>query len=390
MEQTDHHRRHVFWWALARPVAKVLSKTLFNYSGPECRLPGPLYIVANHNSDLDPAFVVAAFREQASFVGSEHILRQGMLSKFIVRVNAPIARQKGGSAAGAVKEMLRRLKKGYSVCLFPEGNRSFDGVTRPFPPATGKLARASGATLVTFRIRGAYFSNPRWADTLRRGAVRGKIAGVYPPELLRAMTNGDVNAAIARDLYEDAYAAQRTNCISYRGKRLAEHLETLLFTCPKCGKMHRMQSAGDRFFCRDCGYTVRYLETGSFAGKNLVFDTIRAWNLWQEEKIAALCDTAGNGVIFADSGMELYSVASGRGTKRLALGELRLFRDRLELPGGVSLPVSKISGMSLRGQKDLFIGCGRAHYLLKTPFVRCTVKYLTACIHLGSPVEFGV
>lgn len=121
MEQSDHHKRHVFWWTLARPVAKVLSKALFNYSGPECSLPGPLYIVANHNSDLDPAFVVAAFREQAGFVGSEHILRQGALSKFIVRINAPISRQKGGSAAGAVKEMLRRLRKGYSVCLFRRG-----------------------------------------------------------------------------------------------------------------------------------------------------------------------------------------------------------------------------------------------------------------------------
>jgi hypothetical protein len=154
--------------------------------------------------------------------------------------------------------------------------------------------------------------------------------------------------------------------------------------------MHRMQSAGDRFFCRACGYETRYLKTGFFSGKGLVFDNIRAWNLWQEEKISTLCDDAGDRVIFTDSGMELYSVASGRGTKKLASGELRLYRDRMELPGGASLPVSKISGMSLRGQKDLFIGCGEEHYLLKTPLVRCTVKYLIACIHLGSPVEFGV
>jgi 1-acyl-sn-glycerol-3-phosphate acyltransferase len=78
--------------------------------------------------------------------------------------------------------MMRRLKKGYSVCLFPEGNRSFDGVTRPFPPSTGRVAKACGAALVTFRTEGAYLSNPRWGDTLRRGRVRGRVAGIYPPE----------------------------------------------------------------------------------------------------------------------------------------------------------------------------------------------------------------
>ncbi|HPS75954.1 MAG TPA: 1-acyl-sn-glycerol-3-phosphate acyltransferase [Oscillospiraceae bacterium] len=390
MERRDHHKRHVFWWSLARPVAKALSGALFCYSGDVCALPGPLYIVANHNCDLDPAFVVAAFREQAAFVGSEHILRQGLLSRFLVRINDPIGRQKGGSAAGAVKEMLRRLKNGRSVCLFPEGNRSFDGVTRPFPPATGKLARASGATLVTFRISGGYLSNPRWGEGLRRGRVRGVVAGIYPPEKLRAMTEDAVNAAIAADLFEDAWEAQRAHPVPYRGRRLAEHLETLLFTCPACGKMHRMQSAGSRFFCRGCGYEVRYDAAGFFTGRDVRFDTVRAWNLWQDGQIAALCRSAGEGPIFTDTGMALYEIDTGRRAKKLAEGTLRLFRGRLELPGGLTIPAAEISGMSVRGQKDLFVSRGDRHYLLKTPLVHCTVKYLTACARLGSAVGYGV
>ncbi len=390
MGDSDHHDRHVFWWTLARPVAKLLSKTLFCYSGPNCELSGPLFILANHNCDLDPAFVVASFREQASFVGSEHILRQGAVSKFLVRINDPIARQKGGSAAGTVKDILRRLKNGRSVCLFPEGNRSFDGVTRPFPPATGRLARISGATLVTFRISGGYLSNPRWGERTRRGRVSAEIAGVYTPGQLKTMTDDEVNAAIARDIREDAYARQRSAPVAFRGKNLAEHLETLLFTCPKCGAMHRMRSLGDRFFCLDCGYEARYTEAGFFAGDGVVFDTVRDWNVWQDEKIALLCESAGDGEIFSDGGMELYEVQSGRDMKKLGEGEMRLYRDRLLLPGGVELPAGKITGMSLRGQKDLFIGFGSTHYLVRSPYVRCTQKYAAACAKLGSPVEFGV
>jgi 1-acyl-sn-glycerol-3-phosphate acyltransferase len=346
--------------------------------------------LCNHNSDLDPAFIVASFRNQAYFVASEHILRQGILSKFLVFIHDPIGRQKSGSAAGTVKDMMRRLKKGYSVCLFPEGNRSFDGVTRPFPPSTGRVAKACGAALVTFRAEGAYLSNPRWGDTLRRGRVTGRVAGIYPPDILTGMTDAEVDEVIARDLYEDAFARQRENPVAFRGRRLAEHLETLLFICPRCGAMHRMESRGDRFFCLECGYETQYLSTGFFSGDAPVFDNIRQWKLWQDEKIAALCREKSSGEIFSDTGMELYEVATGRGMKKLGGGEVRLYRDRLVLPGGTELPTAGITGMSLRGQKDLFIGCGGRHYLLRTPLVRCTEKYLEACACLGSQVGFGV
>lgn len=390
MKKVDHSRRHIFWWALARPLARALTAALFDYRGEECSLPGPLFVVCNHNCDLDPAFLISSFREQGYFVASEHILRQGLVSRFLANAADPIVRQKGGGAAGAVRDMLRRIRSGRSVYLYPEGNRSFDGVTRPFPPATGRLARLSGATLVTYHTEGSYLSNPRWGDSLRRGRVRGRVAGIYPPEKLKAMTDGEVNAAIARDLYEDAFASQRGEMVEFRGRRLAEHLETLLFACPKCGALHRMESRGDIFRCLNCGCALRYGPTGFFTGAGMVFDNVRDWNLWQNEKIAELCRAAGGGEIFSDGGMELYEIRTGRWMKKLACGQMRLFRDRLELPGGTALLLSGITGMSLRGQKDLFISAGDEHYLLRTGLVRCTAKYLTACVCLGVQDEYGI
>jgi ribosomal protein S27AE len=51
--------------------------------------------------------------------------------------------------------------------------------------------------------------------------------------------------------------------VSLRGA-IAEHLETLLFICPRCGAMHRMVSSGDRFFCGECGYEVTLSAHGLF------------------------------------------------------------------------------------------------------------------------------
>ena len=95
--------------------------------------------------------------------------------------------------------------------------------------------------------------------------------------------------------------------------------------------------------------------------------------------------------IFSDEGLELYSVQSGRSSELIGRGAITLFRDHLELPGGISLPIGEITGMSLRGPTDLYIGSANgSSFLLRTHLALCTHKYLSACVMLGSPVGVGV
>jgi len=387
----EHHKRHVRIWNILMPIAMLLVKLLFNCKNKKYGGKGPYLVLSNHVTDLDPIIVGTSFPQQMYFVTSEHLMRQGFISKVIQWVQAPITRQKGGSAAGTVKAILRHLKAGFNVCFFPEGNRTWDGVTRAFPEATGKLARSSGCSLITYRINGGYFSSPRWSGcSLRRGRLQGEIVGVYTPEELRAMSPAQINELIARDLYVDAYAEQQAEPIKFKGKNRAEGLETLLFTCPKCGEMHKMQSRGNKFKCLSCGMETEYGEDGFFRGGELPFDSVRDWNAWQEERIAELCQSAGDEPIFTDSDMELNSVTSAKGKEPLGKGELRLYADRLELPGGLTLKKEEISGMSMLGAGVLHIGSGEQHYELRSEKVRCTVKYLSACGCLGCAVGVGV
>lgn len=388
----EHSKRHRAVWKLLRPLVRLLLKCKFNYSSPVYAPKGPFIVLCNHVTDWDPIFVGAAFKEQMYFVTSEHLLRLGFVSKLIYWLQAPIARQKGGSAAGAVKAMLRAMQEGHNIGLFPEGNRTWDGVTRAFPASTGKLVRSCGGTLVTFRLSGGYFSSPRWADaSTRKGRMRGRVVGAYPPEELKALRPEEINAIIRRDLYEDAYEEQRKHPVPYRGRRLAEHLETLLFICPKCGAMHRMVSRDDRFLCESCGMETRFSVNGFFSGGKLPFDNVRDWEHWQAEKIRQLCEAAGDAPIFSDGNLQLRRVNAARGSEYIGSGDLVLYRDHLELPTGISLPVEEITGMSLRGPSDLYIGTANgSSFELHSDEVRCTVKYLSACTVLGSPVGCGV
>lgn len=386
----DHHRRHVFIWKLLLLPMRLLLRIRFNHTAQPADVKGPFLFVCNHCTDWDPMLAGSSFSQQIYFVTSEHILRVRLAGALIRWLQDPIPRQKGGSAADTVMTMLRRLKKGYNVGLFPEGNRSWDGTTGEFLPSIGKLARSSGASLVTYRLEGGYFSSPRWAGaSLRRGRMTGHVVRVYRPEELRAMTPDQINAHIREDLWEDAYARQRQDPVPFRGKKLAEHLERLLFMCPRCGGIHTLHSQGDTVSCTQCGLSFQYLPTGFLAGEGLPWDTIRDGNLWQKEQIARLCAQAEDGPIFTDTDMETREVHFSQDTVFLARGDMRLYRDRLELPG-VTIPLASLTGIALQGPQDIYFGAGNRSYLVRSDAVRCTVKYLTACSCLNGGAHYGV
>lgn len=388
----EHNKRHSFIWRFLRPLVKLIVWIKFNFRAKAVDVEGPYIVLCNHVTDWDPLLLGAAFKKQMYFVASEHILRLGFVSKLLVWLVDPIARQKGGSAAGTVKAVMRTVKGGCNVAIFPEGNRTWDGLTRDFPASTGKLIRSCGCTLVTYRLHGGYFSSPRWAGSrVHRGQMSGEVAGVYTAEELKAMKVDEINALIARDLAMDAYAEQREEMIAYKGKAIAEDLETLLFTCPRCGAMHKMASRGDVFRCESCGMETRFTPTGFFEGGELPFDDVCSWNRWQDDQLRAFLDGAGDELLFSDDEIELFDVQTAKGSHDLGCGTVELYRDRMVLPTGITVNLDDISGMALQGNIKLFMSTadGR-HFLLHPKARRCTLKYLTACGMLGAAVGYGV
>ena len=369
-------------WKLLRFLIKPFVTRRFHYSAQSCDLSGPLLVMANHNTNWDPLLVGCSFPNYLSFVASEHIFRWGFLSRLICFLLDPIARMKGTTAGDTALTMMRKLKKGVSVAIFAEGNRSFDGLTAPILPATGKLARSSGATLVTYRLSGGYFASPRWSGSkMRRGKMSGRVVNVYTPEQLKAMTVAEVNAAIAADLFEDAYAEQRKAMIPYEGKNLAEHLETVLCRCPKCGRLDTLRSHDDMLSCA-CGFSVKYNVYGFLEGEDAPFDNITDWDKAQTEALIAAIPTDGS-AIFSDSDMILTEILPGHKTAALGCGDMRLFAEHMECCGK-TFPLASLSGFSLHSTQTVNFSCASRSYEISSEKVRCTRKYMTVIEHLKS------
>lgn len=369
----DSYERHQKIW---RILYTLLSKWIcrkFSMTHEDLKLEGPVLLIPNHVSAWDPLLVATSLRDkQVYYVASEHIFRLGLATKLINWLVAPIPRRKASSGADTVKACLRHLRAGHSVCLFAEGEQSWDGLTQPIFPATGKLAKSSGAALVTYRLEGAYLSLPRWGKGVRRGRVHGHPVHVYSPEELKTMSPAEVNDAINRDLYENAWQRQRLAPVSYRGKKRAEGLEKALYLCPRCQKIGTLHTKGDRLFC-DCGFQVLYRETGFFEPSE-PFETIAAWDCWQREALRRM--EKPDGVpLFRDGKMRLSKIGPEHREEVLGSGELLQYRDRLCF-GGTNFPLSEIENMAMVQSNLLLLSHRGAYYQIRSEGGANLRKYL--------------
>ena len=341
------HRR--VFKVLTPPVRAFLQTkmTLPKANPPE--LPDHFLLICNHVTNYDPLIIGEQLRRQMYFVATEHILRQGFVSRLLIRFFDPIGRPKGGAAAGAVLEIMRRLKDGGSVGLFAEGNCTWDGKTAAFPEATGKMVRACGAPLVTCRIRRGYLTAPRWAYTSRKGPVDVETVHIYQPEELRAMKPAEINRHIAEDIFTDAYAEQRKHPQRYKGKDLAKGIENVLIVCPKCRRMDTLRSSGNGFSC-SCGLKGSYDEYGFLCVDGADFTGIDEWDAWQKAFIDSLPDTEESGeetVLVHDPELKLMEKEEGLSYRETVRGPVGMSRRHFAV-GDTVFDLSEIADLAVR------------------------------------------
>jgi 1-acyl-sn-glycerol-3-phosphate acyltransferase len=373
--QTRNYRRHARVYRVAKRLLMPFLKWLFKLEAePVPHLEAPYLVYANHNTDLDAAFVQCSFDEVLYFVASEHIFRVKFASRLLTYLFDPISRLKGSTDMSTVREVMRRLRDGKSVCIFAEGNRSFNGLTGPIPPSVGKLVKACKVPLVTYRFEGGYFTTPRWAYTIRRGRMRGYVVNVYNMEKLTNMSVDDVNDAINRDLFEDAYARQAMEMIPFKGKRLAEGLETALFICPQCQQIGTLQSKNNEFYC-SCGLKATYDEYGYLSGAP--YSTVTEWDTWQSQQLAKVAEDLRDEPAFVDGNVKLNLIMGNHRGELVeeGSGTLAMYRDKM-VCGTITFAVDDISDMALYGRGNIALTHQGKNYTITGGRAFCGRKYL--------------
>ncbi len=122
---------------------------------------GPLLVVANHQSHLDPPAIGMAFRSRhPSFLARESLFRVPLLGPLIRALNStPVAR--GTSDTAAIRTTLALLDQGRAVLVFPEGTRSTDGLLGPFKRGVWLLLSRAQCPVLPVAISGSNTAWPR-------------------------------------------------------------------------------------------------------------------------------------------------------------------------------------------------------------------------------------
>ncbi len=135
---------------LVFPVFRGLfrGRTLGNANVPK---EGPLVVVANHGSHLDPPLLGHALGRPVSFMAKAELFRIPVLGH-VIRACGAYPVKRGASDREAIRTATARLNEGWAIGVFLDGTRQSDGrVNHPMPGAA-LLAARSGAQLLPVAI----------------------------------------------------------------------------------------------------------------------------------------------------------------------------------------------------------------------------------------------
>ncbi len=121
---------------------------------------GPVILAANHSSFLDPPFTGIACTRAIYFLARKSLLEAPVLGWLLPKLNVIPVNQEGADRS-ALKALIRTLKGGDAVLVFPEGERTTDGNLRPALPGIGLVIAKTLAPVVPMRIFGTREAWPR-------------------------------------------------------------------------------------------------------------------------------------------------------------------------------------------------------------------------------------
>jgi 1-acyl-sn-glycerol-3-phosphate acyltransferase len=160
-------------YAVLKPIVRFLLRLLCRVEGRgQHHVPatGPMLLVANHSSVLDPPLVGAMAPRPLSYLAKEELFRIPLFGRLITAVNARPVRREGADAK-ALRTALRLLEKGEALLVFPEGTRGDEGTLRMPKAGAGMLAVLSGVPVVPAYVRGSGGVWPRGRSLPRPGKV---------------------------------------------------------------------------------------------------------------------------------------------------------------------------------------------------------------------------
>ena len=198
-----------WWYAINQRSIFMLFTALYHlrmYGRENLPDTGGALVACNHQSFFDPFLCGCCVNREMVYTPRDSLFKTKLIEKYLRSINAfPIKR--GQADTAAIKDIIKRLRSGQSIVLFPEGTRCHDGRIAPFKSGFDLIARRAEVPVIPAAVDGAFEIWPR-KHLLPRpmGHVRVKFGTAIAPEHIKAVSRNQLNTELTgrlRDLQND-------------------------------------------------------------------------------------------------------------------------------------------------------------------------------------------
>ena len=212
---------------------------------------GAFVVLSNHESFYDFYYIKQLFPDvHPAFVVNRHYISFPVV-KTLAKKAGFIPKRLFSPDPATPLGIMRTLRAGFPVVIFPEGRLSVSGQNYPILDRGAAFYRRLKVDIVLCRISGAYLCNPKWRKRFLRGDVSVSVPRVITKEEAAAMTDAELDAIIQSTLAYDDATSEKT--FLQNGK--AKGLSHILYRCADCGALYTTEDRGDSLTCRACGKT---------------------------------------------------------------------------------------------------------------------------------------
>jgi|GEM_PF-843025 1-acyl-sn-glycerol-3-phosphate acyltransferase len=366
--------RWIMWNVFSRLFVRFYLYPKYHFTKAEGSKPlpkPPFVIVANHGTFFDPWIVGYYSRYPFAIMCNDEAFSRGAVSRWYLNSIGAFPKKKGASDFRAMKKTVSRLSKGYPVCIFPEGQTSWDGQTQLIYKGIEKIARHAGASLVLAKVTGNFLTKPWWADVIRKGRITVAY-DVVPSERVKSLSDDDLFSLMKSYIAHNDVKDPANTLDAFSGKDLALGLERFVWMCPSCETEDRLVTSACGIRCSSCGAAweidAAAKLTPANSGAKRIGD-LNDWALWHRARVLSKINSAAGGEtlttstgVVVQTGRDNFSfLDKGTGTLFLTAQTLTFAFDRNASPP-LSFPVKDLETVVIQKRDIVEFGHGGLLY----------------------------
>ena len=237
-------KKHQFTFKLYRAVGKIYAHAYLGFrSKPVPSMTQAPHLILCNSQTLQDALLLRLAFDYPVYHVQTRAQRRGPIGAISDYLTAPVWQKPSINAwsASAVQEIKQIIGEGGSVCLFPCGEPAYGHIPHAPSKQTVALIRALGVPVILYTLHGGIGALPRWSDTRRKGPFIGRHERTLTPEEYAKMSDAELYALLSRTLCVNDKALGLT----YHSNHRAEHLERVLYVCPRCREHSVLYASGN-------------------------------------------------------------------------------------------------------------------------------------------------